>query len=261
MSFRAKKNLGQHFLVAPAVRNKIIDACDLNADDIVLEIGPGKGAITSLLAERVKHVYAVDTDQRCIDHLKGNLVGDNITLIKDDILRFPLENLPSPLKVVSNLPYNIATPVIEKILGRPGQIHATYIMVQLEYGQRITARAGEKAYGSFSCFVQYLADTTMLFRIAPKAFHPMPKVQSCFLKLNAPAMHGLKAKDEALFFRVVRQAFQQRRKMLANSLSVLIEKEKLVPILEKLGISSQSRAEELKLGQFVALADELTSSL
>jgi 16S rRNA (adenine1518-N6/adenine1519-N6)-dimethyltransferase len=256
-SFHAKKNLGQHFLVDPAVRKRIIESCDLDSGDTILEIGPGKGAITSMLAGKVKHVFAIDTDQRCIDHLAKELTDKNITLIKDDILRFPLETLPSPIKVVSNLPYNIATPVIERLLERTGQFRSIYIMVQLEYGQRITAAPGTKDYGSFSCFVQYFADTELLFRISPRSFRPAPKVHSCFLKITTPARHGLKARDEELLFRVIRQAFQQRRKKMINSLSLLIDKDRLLPVLDKLKISEQCRAEQLSLEQFVDLANEL----
>ncbi|MCD4779403.1 MAG: 16S rRNA (adenine(1518)-N(6)/adenine(1519)-N(6))-dimethyltransferase RsmA [Candidatus Omnitrophica bacterium] len=254
MTFIAKKSLGQNFLVNSHYRNKILEACCLGPDDIVLEIGPGRGALTFELAKRVKKVIAVEVDDELFAWLSQQQADSNIEFIHQSILDFPLDRLPEGTIVVSNLPYNIATPIIERILACRNRIKKFYMTVQLEYGQRIVASPGSKKYGSFSCFVQYYASTRFLFKIPPAAFRPVPKVYSCFLCLNISPSKGHAQKDEDFLFRLIRTAFQQRRKKLANALCAIMSKDDMEKILLQTEIPLDFRAESVSLEQYMQIA-------
>ncbi len=250
-----KKSLGQNFLTSPHVKNKIIAACELKSTDTILEIGPGQGALTKLIAPDVAQVIAIEKDHSLAMQLHEEYRDTNVQIINDDILDYPFESLPKNLKVIGNLPYNVATPIIEKSLHHRAHFSSFYMTVQLEHGQRMNAKPHNKDYGSLSCFVQYYADVKMLFRIPPTAFYPAPNVQSCFMKMSFPDSLRLKAKDEEFLFKIIRQAFQQRRKNVLNALSTNIEREDLLILLEKLQINPQLRPENLGLKDYIALSD------
>ncbi len=254
-----KKSLGQNFLVNSRIQERIIAACDLQTDETVLEIGPGKGALTQKIIEQVKLVLAIEKDKRCVDHLCGQMEGKSIEIVHADILAYPFESLQPKTKIIGNLPYNIATPIIEKFLKHRKRFSAFYMTVQLEYGQRMAAKPNAKkakVYGAFSCFVQYYADVKMLFKIKNTAFHPVPKVESCFLKLT-PREPQWKAENEEFLFRLIRTCFSQRRKTILNSLSSIVDKKTMKPVLGKLQIHPTLRAENLSLEKFVHLANAL----
>ncbi|MBF0484017.1 MAG: ribosomal RNA small subunit methyltransferase A [Candidatus Omnitrophica bacterium] len=254
---RAKKSLGQNFLTNSAIIKKIIEVCDLKKDDVVLEIGPGKGAITEGIASRVKQVLAVEADHTLAKYLHEKFTGTNITVFSEDILKFDFEKLPDNIKLISNLPYNIATPIIEKVIAHRRKFNQFFMMVQLEYGQRMCAVPGNKTYGSFSCFVQYYGLPEILFKIGRGAFQPMPKVQSCFIKYDLFKKLPQEFHIEERLFMIIRTAFQQRRKTILNSLNGFADKASLEKIFVKLGIDSQDRAESLSLGQYIKIAGEL----
>lgn len=252
--FFPKRSLGQHFLVNPHVLEKIIAACELTREDVVLEIGPGKGALTRPLADRVKKVLAIEKDDFLAPQLEKEFAGTNVTIEHADVLKYPFEQLPAPMKVVGNLPYNIATPIIEKILGFRHKFPAFYMTVQLEYGNRIVAKPGSNDYGSLSCFVQYYAKARKLFKIPPSAFSPVPKVDSCFLSLHMRPEPAHKARDEEFLFKLIRACFSQRRKTIKNSLGAVYGKEEAEELLRKLDIDPMARAEDLGLEDYVRLA-------
>ncbi|MDP2654521.1 MAG: 16S rRNA (adenine(1518)-N(6)/adenine(1519)-N(6))-dimethyltransferase RsmA [Candidatus Omnitrophota bacterium] len=249
-----KKHLGQHFLCDPAVRDRIIEACDLQKNDMVLEIGPGLGVLTEGIASRALHVYAVETDLPLCRELDKKFTGQNVTVLHADILQFPFGSLPSRLKVIGNLPYNISSPIIERMIVSRSQCREIFITVQLEFGERLIAKAGAKDYGALTCFVQYYFRPEILFKIGKGAFRPAPKVTSCFIRLT-PSGPGRLAGDEGWLFTVIRHAFQQRRKTIVNALGGLINKEFLLPALEQTGIQPKQRPETLSLEDFVRLAD------
>ena len=253
--FFPKRSLGQHFLVDPRIRERIIAACDLTKDDVVLEIGPGKGALTRPLADRVKKVLAIEKDNFLAPQLEKEFAGTNVTIEHADILKYPFEQLPAPMKVVGNLPYNIATPIIEKVLAFRHKFSVFYMTVQLEYGNRIVARPGNKEYGSLSCFVQYYAQAQKLFKIPPSAFRPAPKVDSCFLSLRMRPEPARKARDEEFLFKLIRACFSQRRKAIRNSLAVVYGREEGEELLRNLNIDPMLRAEDLSLEDYVRLAN------
>ncbi|MBI5150488.1 MAG: ribosomal RNA small subunit methyltransferase A [Candidatus Omnitrophica bacterium] len=260
-AFFPKKSLGQNFLVNPHFQQKIIEACELRPEDVVLEIGPGKGVLTRPLADSVKKVLAIEKDNFLAPQLEEEFAGTNVTIEHADVLKYPFEPLPGPMKVVGNLPYNIATPIIEKVLAFRHKFPVFYMTVQLEYGDRIVAKPGSKKYGSLSCFVQYYADVQKLFNIPPSAFSPAPKVDSCFLSLHMRPKPVHPAHDEEFLFMLIRACFSQRRKTIRNSLAAVYGKEDTGKLLEKLKIDPRMRAEDLSLEDYVRLANQNASKL
>ena len=257
-SYSPKKHFGQNFLTDQNVKDKIINACDLKKEDTVLEIGPGKGVLTQSIAPHVKRLIAVETDPTLAPALQEQFKDTNITVVHDDFLKYDLKDIPTGTKVIGNLPYNISTPIIEKILMHRDRFSVFYLTVQWELGLRIAAAPDNKDYGAFSCFVQYYSEPKILFKIKNTAFKPVPKVQSCFLRLNLFQEPKLKCKNEELLFQITRQAFQSRRKNILNSLEKILGKEELTKILGSLKIDSNWRAENVSLENFVALTNALS---
>ncbi len=255
-SFIPKKSLGQNFLINPRIRQRIIHACELSKDDVVLEIGPGKGALTCAIAPCVRAVFAIEKDDRLAQELRERFSGTNVTVIHADVLEYPFDLLPDGMKVIGNLPYNITTPIIEKVFQHQKKFSVFYMTVQLEYGNRMTAGPDSKDYGSLSCFVQYHADAKRIFRIPNTAFQPVPKVQSCFICLRIRKKPEYSV-DADLLFKVIRACFNQRRKIIVNSLSRVIPKEKLVGVLHAAGIDPCVRAEELGLADYARLTEKI----
>ena len=211
-----KKHLGQNFLVDGNMQKRIIAACDLKQDDIVLEIGPGRGALTKPISGKVSKVYAVETDGQFCEDLRDQFDSPTprVTIIHADFLKYDLKKIPSHppfskggrgdflLKVVGNLPYNISTPIIEKLLAHRSLFRDLFLTVQLEFGQRLAAKPHSKAYGALSCFVQYYCDVKILFKIPNTSFRPVPKVTSCFIRLSLRAP-SRKAKNEDRLFKII----------------------------------------------------------
>jgi 16S rRNA (adenine1518-N6/adenine1519-N6)-dimethyltransferase len=260
MYINPKKSLGQNFLIDKNIQNKIIRACGLSQDDIVLEIGAGRGDLTVQLAGNVKKVYALEIDMRLYPLLEqGIMIYDNCQIIKSDILKFDLvkflqENkIKQKIKVIGNIPYYISSPIIEHLIGCRQAVSSVFITVQKEFGRRVRAHPGSKDYGSFSCFVQYYAECAILFEISRNCFRPVPNVDSCFLSLFFRESPVVMVADEAVFFKLIRTAFNQRRKTLRNSLDGLLIKEKLMDFFEATGIDKNVRPEELSLAQFADL--------
>jgi len=253
--FTPKKSLGQNFLINPSIVRRIITSCDLKPTDIVLEIGPGKGALTHALSQHVQSVIAIEKDDQLAKQLTQDFENTNVNVVHADILKYPFSTLPDNVKIIGNLPYNIATPIIEKVLSHREKFYIFYMTVQLEYGQRIAAKPNTKSYGSFSCFVQYYADTKVLFKIKNSAFQPIPKVQSCFLHLDLLNKPKHKAKNEDLLFKIIRSCFGQRRKTIRNSLSSVLEKNEIPNLLQSLNINPKLRAENLSLEDYIQISD------
>ena len=253
--FVPKKRLGQNFLINPHIKQKIISSCQLQPSDCVLEIGPGQGALTMAIAPYVQKVIAIEKDHELAFGLKEHFKNSNVTVIHGDILKFPFSSLPEKLKIIGNLPYNIATPIIEKVFTHHKQFSSFYMTVQLEYGRRLSAKPNSKDYGSLSCFVQYYAEVKMLFRIKNTAFYPRPKVQSCFIQLDMRKEPKFQIHSEDLFFKILRHAFGQRRKTIQNSLSQVFKKNQLLSVLESLNIDPKLRAENLKLEDYVRITN------
>lgn len=258
---KPKKSLGQNFLIDKNIQRKISEAAGFCASDIVLEIGAGRGEITKLIAPLTAKVYAVELDTSLIGILKNNLaLSMNVEVLRADILKFDFEEFfkekaVSKIKVVGNIPYYITTPIIERLFEYRDKIKSIYLTVQKEFAQRMIAKPGSKDFGSFSCFVQYYALVRKLFLIKKTSFNPQPKVDSCFLSFYIREKPAVEARDETLFFKIIRAAFNQRRKTLKNSLENVIPRQKLENFFATYGIDANTRPEALSLEDFARLAN------
>jgi len=258
MHLKPKKNLGQNFLVDKNIQRKIINACELKPSDNVLEIGAGRGELTRLITDNVDKVYALEIDKYLCRILQDNLKGySNIKIINQDILTFNLKKhfrkLKNKIKVIGNIPYYITTSIIEHLLRFRDKVDTVFILVQKEFAARITATPGSKDYGSFSCFVQYYTTAKKLFFIKKTCFHPIPKVDSAFLLLKINHEPQIKTKNERLLFKIIRAAFNKRRKTLRNSLKGVISQQRLGAFFNKYNIDRNTRPEDLSLSDFANL--------
>lgn len=256
---KPRKHLGQNFLNDQHIIRKIIDACHLKSDETVLEIGPGLGALTQHIALGVKCFHAVEKDKDLCDHLRENITSSNTTFHCQDVLGFDLARLPSPVKVIGNLPYNISSPIMEKLIQNRGRISEIFITVQFEFGKRLAAEPGSKDYSALSCVIQYYAKPKILFKIKNTCFSPAPKVESCFVRIQFKSAPDPQALDEKLFLRLVKGAFQQRRKQIQNSLAAFIPKSDMKQLFEALSIDPQARAEDLSVADYVRIANAIAN--
>ena len=275
---RAKKSLGQNFLVDTRVSRRIVDAVSPKPADIIIEIGPGTGALTGLLAESGCRVIAVELDRRLGEELRARLARfANLSVVWQDALRLDWEAFihsakqdlkPEPgndeatrIRVVANLPYYISTAIIEKLLAQRGRIFDMTLMLQKEVVERITSGPGSRDYGYLSVVVQYYCEASMLFLVPPAAFAPAPKVDSAVVRLAVRERPAVEVHDEARFFAVVRACFAQRRKTILNNLKAAASQmnfsSPMEDALRAAGVEPKRRAETLSLTEFAALADAL----
>lgn len=257
MSVRPKRELGQHFLADPNILGVIGRLAELGPDDVVLEIGPGLGVLTRYLAERVATVHAVEVDTSLESRLREAVGGvANVELHFGDALQLDLQSLmPPPRKLVANLPYNVATPlVVESLDGLPS-IELWCVMVQREVADRFFATPRTKEYGAVSVLVQLAAERIGFHPVSPHVFRPRPNVDSAIVSFRRT---GLPASYPRVR-QVVGAAFAHRRKQLANSVELvgLAPRAETAAALERIGRESSVRAEELAPPEFVALAEAL----
>jgi 16S rRNA (adenine1518-N6/adenine1519-N6)-dimethyltransferase len=251
----AKKHLGQNFLYDPSILRRILEAAHLTPEDIVVEIGPGPGRMTAMLAHQVRRVIAIELDKTLYERLMHDLSGyENIELVHGDALKYRYDALDE-FKVVANIPYYITTPILFTLLERKNRLRSITITLQKEVAARVVAGPGGKEYGVLSLMVQYYGKPELKFIVPRGAFRPVPKVDSALVHIELYERPPVSVKDEKLLFRVIKTAFSQRRKMLANSLKPMSDgiKEKLLLA----GIEPTRRPETLTLEEFARLADEL----
>jgi 16S rRNA (adenine1518-N6/adenine1519-N6)-dimethyltransferase len=272
-SLKPVKSLGQNFVTDPWVLEKMTEAAGLDNEDIVLEIGPGTGSLTAGLAEKAGGVVAVEIDRRLIPVLHEKMKEyPNVHIINADILKLDIGNILTPylgegrrLKVVANLPYYITTPVIMKLLEERIGAKTMVFMVQKEVAGRMKAKPGGKDYGALSIAIQYYSEPSVIFDVPPHCFIPRPDVYSSVIKLEMLDRPRVEVRDEALFFRLVKAAFAQRRKTLANALINAgyfgLDREQTSIMLSELGIGEKQRGETLTIGQFAQLANYLSNTL
>ncbi len=256
-SHLARKRFGQHFLRDANTVRRIIDAFAPQADDEVLEIGPGDGVLTRELAPRVHRLHAVEIDRDLAAALARELGHrSNVTIHNADALDFeigPLVEGGRKLRLIGNLPYNVSTPILFHLLGQTRYIRDMCFMLQKEVVERVTASPGTKAYGRLSVMIQWRCRAQRLFRVSPNAFRPQPKVDSMVIRLEPYAMPPVAVIDEPAFASVVAAAFAARRKTLRNALSGMISSEELHAV----GIDPMRRGETLTLAEFAALGNTL----
>ena len=265
---RFQKKFGQNFLIDPHVLAKITAAADLHPDEAVIEVGPGIGTLTQELAEGAGKVLAIEIDRHLVEVLDKTLAPyPNVTVISRDVLEVSaqeMREMTAPfeqVKMVANLPYNITSPLVMKILEEAPFVSQMVLMVQEEVARRMQAVPGTKDYGSLSVAVQYYAEPEIAAFVPLNCFYPRPKVGSCVISLRRRSEPGAEVKDETLLFAVVRAAFNQRRKTLLNSLSNgLAEhftKEQVGNALTAAGVDPAQRGETLSLNSFAMIANSL----
>lgn len=254
---KPKKSLGQNFLFDKNIQRKIIAACEFKPPDTVLEIGAGRGELTALILERVEKIYALEIDRNLARNLKETFQRyKNVKIINADVLKFNFNRYfkkMSKIKVIGNIPYYITTPIIEYLLKYRDRIDAIFVTIQKEFARRIIAQSGSKDFGAFSCFIQYFAEPQIIFPIKKTSFFPMPKVDSCFLRLVIREKLPFGIKNEGLFFKIIRSAFNQRRKTLRNSLKDIVSADKLTRFFNQYNINPDIRPEDLSLADFANL--------
>jgi 16S rRNA (adenine1518-N6/adenine1519-N6)-dimethyltransferase len=257
---RARKRFGQNFLVSPGVIRKIVDAVAARAGDTVVEIGPGLGALTEPLMERVEPLHVVEIDRDLIARLRERFAPERLVIHEGDALAFDFASLKtagSPLKIVGNLPYNISSPLLFHLAEVADRVAEMHFMLQKEVVDRMVAAPGTADYGRLSVMLQVRFYMERLFIVPPGSFNPAPKVDSAVVRMIPLDLQKVGAggtpKDPALFARLVAAAFGQRRKMLRNTLKEFGGE----ALLETQGLKPTARAEELAIADFVRLSNAL----
>ena len=273
--FTFQKKFGQNFLIDTHVLEKIVDAADIGKDDLVLEIGPGIGTVTQYLCEAARQVIAVEIDRKLIKILKDTLSAyDNVEVINEDILKVDIAAFVEekkggkPIKVVSNLPYYITTPIIMTLLEKRVPVTDMTLMMQEEVARRMQAVPGNKDYGALSLAVQYYSVPYIAAFVPQNCFMPRPNVGSAVVNLKCHEKPPVEVKDEELMFKLIKASFAQRRKTLQNGLTNSAEldftKEKITEAILKmqeiLGMKQNPliRGETLTLKEFACLSDILS---
>lgn len=256
-----RKRLGQHFLIDPNLLRKIVSLADIQPSSSVCEIGPGGGALTRLLCQTAKQVLALEVDPRMVKFLKTELAGyPNLEVQEQDVLGYSFKDLPDDTIIVANLPYNISTPIMFRLLEAQQKISRMVLTIQLEVAQRLVAKPSTKDYGVLSVMVQHLAEVTFGFKVSRKCFRPVPNVDSGVVRLDIREGHPEIPEHLARFQRVVRVAFGQRRKTLLNAFRAAnISDECLHRAQQDTGISLTRRAETLSVEEFEHLSKALPS--
>ena len=267
--FRFSKSMGQNFLTASWVPADIADSAQLDSDTAVLEIGPGVGCLTEQLAARAGKVLSVELDRSLEGVLRETMAAyDNVEILFGNILK---QDIPALVRehfggmravVCANLPYNVTSPVLTALI-RSDCFETITVMIQREVARRICAAPNTPDYGAFSLFVQWHMRPELLFDVPPHCFHPQPKVTSSVIRLTRRREKPFAVSDEQLLFQIIRAAFNQRRKTLANALASGLgcERALIEQALENCGFDIRIRGEALDLGSFVALTDELAKRL
>lgn len=260
--FKFSKSLGQNFLTDESVLNDIVESSDINKEDFVIEIGPGVGTLTKELLRRAKKVCAIELDSGLIPIIKEEIgEEENFELINRDALKVDFSEIigeEKSVKLVANLPYYVTTPIISRILNEKYNFKSLTIMIQKEVAERINSKPNCKEYGALTILVQYYCDTSIVRNVKPSCFVPEPKVDSTIIKLEKLAEPRIKIKDEKIFFKVVRDSFNMRRKTLWNALKTFkISSDDMQNIFEAAGIDSKRRGETLSIQEFGRLSDEI----
>ncbi len=251
----AKKHLGQNFLFDTSILGEIVEASGITPNDTVVEVGPGLGTLTKLLAGRAKKVITIELDHElCLRLLPELKTFRNIDLIEGDAMKYRYEDI-GRFSVVANIPYYITTPLIFRLLETKQNLESMTLTIQKEVAERIVAAPGGKDYGVLSIMLQYYTLPEMKFMIPKESFHPVPKVDSAVVHIRTRDMPAVRVKDEALFIKLVKTSFMQRRKTLSNSLKPFGPGIK--DILKNTGIDPQRRPETLSMEDFAEIANLL----
>ncbi len=266
-----RKDFGQNFLIDPSVPERIAASCADRSDILVLEIGPGIGCLTQQLAENFERVLAIEIDRGLIPVLGKTLAEyDHVRVVNADVMEVDLPALIAEeaggreVAVCANLPYYITTPILMKLLESGLPFENITIMIQSEVADRLCARAGKSEYGAITAVLAYYGVAEPLFVVPADRFVPAPKVNSTVVRIRLHKQKPYHPKDEALMFRTIRAAFEQRRKTLSNALSAglgMLSKEQFTDIIVACGHRADIRGERLDIADFVALSDAIYDAI
>jgi len=253
MNHKAKKRFGQNFLVDEQVVADIINTIRPEPTDIMVEIGPGLGALTRPLLKNLNHLHVVEIDRDILARLENDYPKDKLVIHAGDALEFDFATLPAPLRIVGNLPYNISSPLLFHFAAYAERIKDMYFMLQNEVVERMVAEPSTPEYGRLSVMLQYRFCMEKLLDVLPESFRPAPKVDSAIARLIPLPEKGIGVRNEKVFEAIVRTAFGQRRKTLRNTLRGYLSEMDF----ERLGIDAQLRAENLAVAEFIKVANYL----
>lgn len=269
-NIKANKSLGQNFLISQEVIDTIVDCSRITKRDLVIEIGPGLGTLTKHLLEKANKVICIELDDKMVKILNERFkLYDNFSILNEDVLKVNLKELIKKekdynqvenIKIVANLPYYITTPIIMKLLEEKLELESITVMIQKEVANRLIAIPGDKETGAITYSVYYYAESVGIMEVPNKAFIPEPEVTSKVIKLNIRKKVPINVKDEKLMFKIIKNAFMQRRKTLLNALNntgVLKNKEQGSELLRKIGLDSNVRPEKLSLQDYANLTNEI----
>jgi 16S rRNA (adenine1518-N6/adenine1519-N6)-dimethyltransferase len=261
---RPKKSLGQHFLEDHGIIDKIITLIQLNKNDVVVEIGPGTGALTIPVLPYVCHLIAIEKDRLLINLLRKKLSaeeGKKITLISGDALKIDFKKISDDFKqkirIIGNIPYNISSPLLERLILYRAYIKSATLMFQHEFALRLITPPGQRKCSALTIISQYYAEISPVIKIKRDAFFPIPKVDSMVLKMDFERPYKFQAKDEMIFRKIVKSSFLFRRKTILNSLekaTVSLSREEIAQALEQCNIDPKKRAETLSIYDFIRLS-------
>ena len=270
-NIKANKNLGQNFLVSNDAINQIVNSGEIEKDDLIIEIGPGLGTLTKELLERAKKVICVELDNKMVEILNERFsLYDNLEILNQDILKTDLkeiikkeknQNNIKDVKIIANLPYYITTPIIMKLLEEKLDLKSITVMIQKEVAERLIATPGEKNTGAITYTVYYYAEAKKIAEVPNTSFIPEPEVTSEVIRLDIRKNPPVETKNIEMMFKIIKNAFMQRRKTLLNSLTntkIFKNKEEGTKILKTLNLNENIRAEELTLKNFAEITDLLT---
>jgi 16S rRNA (adenine1518-N6/adenine1519-N6)-dimethyltransferase len=250
-----RKRFGQNFLEDAGVVEHILAAIRPQSEDRFVEIGPGLGALTLPLLQRLDHLDVIEIDRNIVADLRARHGADRLTIHEGDALEFDFAAMGRDFRVVGNLPYNISTPLLFHITGQAGVVRDAHFMLQREVVERMSAQPGTSEYGRLSVMLQYRWSIESLFNVPPSAFRPVPKVWSSVVRMIPHRVLPHAASDEKLFAEVVMRAFGQRRKTLRNTLREML----VSSDFEQLGIDPVARGETLGVADFVRIANFVAS--
>jgi len=268
LQIHPKKKLGQHFVIDSNLLRRIVGCADLEAEDVILEIGAGLGNLTAPLAKRVRKVYAIEVDPRLASVLREKFSGDErVEVIFEDALQFDFTPLfqkwQRKMKVVANLPYEISTPMIFRFFREREFFSLLVLMLQMEVARKVVARAGTKDYGPLSLWAKLYARAQIVFSVSPRSFHPQPKVDSAVVRFEILPKPSVEIEHEETLQRVIRSAFAYRRKTLANAMQFgefsHLPAEKIQQAFKSAAINPNLRGEALSLEQFRDLGQAISA--
>jgi 16S rRNA (adenine1518-N6/adenine1519-N6)-dimethyltransferase len=261
----ARQKLGQHFLSAPGWQQRILDTLPRGANDLWIEIGPGHGEMTRLLAARSRRLITIEADPRLAARLEETVRAEpdewpGVEIVSGDLLELDIAKLAGgKFRVYGNLPYYITSPILHQLFGYANQIASIHVVMQLEVAARIVARPGRREYGYLSAACQFYTQPALALKIPPGAFRPSPKVTSALVHMALPGEGApLGITDQAKFLKFVQLCFAHKRKTLRNNLRGIASDQRIHEVLASCAVRSDARAEQLSLAHFAALYAQLS---